>query len=97
MNKRLALAAGALVIAGVAAPAYATTVNVGGGTWNYGVNYGIINKTTYSQYVHNSLYHSATSICGSNNQKVFANATYWANSSAGCGITSNTAAYWATY
>jgi lactococcin 972 family bacteriocin len=85
-----------LTLAG-AAPAYATVVNVGGGTWNYGVNYNWTNKAVYSQYVHNTSYHSATSICGSAVDKKFANARYWAYSGASCGLFDSTAAYWATY
>lgn len=98
MNKRFAVVAGALIVmAGTAGPAYATIENVGGGTWNHSVDYGFTTKTVYSSYVHNTKYHSATSICGSGNQKIFANARYWASSHKECGITSSTAAYWATY
>lgn len=66
--------------------------NVGGGTWSYGHD----GTHCYSHYVHNSKYHSATAIMGSQNRKVYANAHSWANadiyaSGGGC------KAYWGTY
>jgi lactococcin 972 family bacteriocin len=81
-----------------AAPAFATIVNVGGGTWNYGTSYSFpVNKNVWSHYVHNSKYHSATAIGGSNNVKVFANSTFWANADTVCGAAESAAEYWATY
>ena len=75
-----------------------TIVNVGGGTWNYGTeNCGVNCKHVWSHYVHNSLYHSATTICAAQNRKVFANATFWANSDINCGWLDSAAEYWATY
>ena len=44
-----------------------------------------------------ALYHSATAICASQNVKVFANATFWANADVNCGWFDSDATYWATY
>lgn len=86
------------VTVGAETPTPFTIVNVGGGTWNYGTeNCGLNCKHVWSHYVHNSLYHSATAICSSQNQKVFANATFWANADVYCGWFDSDAAYWATY
>lgn len=87
-------AASSSATAGAKTPAPYTTVNVGGGTWNYGTQ---CCKKVYSQYVHPSLYHSATSICSSNVDKVFANATFWAFSSVTCAIWDSSSVYWDTY
>ena len=86
-----------LALAG-ATPVFATIVNVGGGTWNYGTSYVFpAGKNVWSHYVHNTLYHSATAICSSNNVKVFANATFWANADTSCAAWDSAAEYWATY
>src|SRR5258706_5787395 len=78
-------AASSSATAGAKTPAPYTIVNVGGGTWNYGTeNCGFNCKHVWSHYVHNSLYHSATAICASQNVKVFANATFWANADVNC-------------
>jgi lactococcin 972 family bacteriocin len=91
-------AASSLAAVGPKSPTPHTIVNVGGGTWNYGTeNCGLNCKHAWSYYVHNSLYHSATAICGTSTQKIFANATQWAYANATCGWTDSTAAYWATY
>ncbi|GAB7051239.1 lactococcin 972 family bacteriocin [Catenuloplanes indicus] len=75
-----------------------TVTNVGGGTWSYGSVYAIIPpKTCYSDYVHNSLYHSSTSVMGDVVDKVFANATYWSETSIGGGAGYTCYAYWGTY
>ncbi|MFC9297763.1 lactococcin 972 family bacteriocin [Streptomyces sp. NPDC057011] len=58
MKKRgikLALVAGA-VIAASAAPALATTVSVGGGTWDYGAG----TATVWSDYYHGSKCHGSS-------------------------------------
>lgn len=87
----------ALVFA-LASPVYATIVNVGGGTWNYGTSYNFpVGKHVWSHYVHNTKYHSATAVCASQNQKIFANATFWANADVDCGAWDSAAEYWATY
>lgn len=71
--------------------------NVGGGTWNYGTGYGCgVYKCAWSHYQHNSKTHSATSICGPANVKVWENAGTWANADTQCGVALSTAAYWST-
>ncbi len=81
-----------------AAPALATVVNVGGGTWNYGSSYSFPStKNAWSHYVHPTKYHSATSICGSENHKVYNVAGSWANANSQCNVFQSDAAYWATY
>lgn len=76
-----------------------TTVNVGGGTWNYGR--GLSNPWTmhvWSHYVHPKLRHSGTAISGPYNNKVFANATLWANADVyDNNIFDGGYEYWATY
>ena len=42
--------------------------------------------------MHNSLYHSATTICGPNVVEKFANATFWAYVDTYCAIWDSTAA-----
>jgi len=87
----------ALAVA-TAAPAFATVVNVGGGTWNYGTSYSFPSTTNvWSHYVHPSKYHSATAIGGSNNVKRYANAGMWANADTQCNVLQSTAVYWNTY
>jgi len=51
----LAIAAGAIGALAVAAPALATTVSVGGGTWQYGVT-----VSNYSNYYHGSKAHRSS-------------------------------------
>jgi lactococcin 972 family bacteriocin len=75
-------------------PVPQTIVNVGGGTWDYGVNYGIISKTVYSNYVHPTKVHSATSICGSATDTNIEAPNVWADTTAKCNIFQSTAAYW---
>lgn len=75
-----------------------STVSAGGGTWQYGSYISTWPpKTCYSNYVHNSRYHSSTAVIGASNTKSYANAGYWSNAStwAGAGHTCN--AYWNTY
>lgn len=82
----------------IAAPAYATVVNVGGGTWNYGHEHeGIWGKRVWSNYVQPTYYHSSTAICGSQNVKRFANAGIWSNVSYSCNWVDADAWYWAYY
>ncbi|MFF8998751.1 lactococcin 972 family bacteriocin [Streptomyces achromogenes] len=54
---RAGAAAGVLVVAG-AVPALATTVSVGGGTWDYGAG----TATVWSDYYHPSTCHGSTSV-----------------------------------
>lgn len=97
MRRASKLSLASVIVAGslaIATPAFATIVNVGGGTWNYGSN---CCKNVWSHYVHPTLYHSGTAICGSQNVKVYNTANNWANADASCGIFDSTAAYWNTY
>lgn len=82
-----------LALVALATPAYATVVNVGGGTWNYGTTMG----STWSHYQHNQVKHWGTAICGSENKKVIKPAGVWANAEAGCGWFDDKAAYWGKY
>jgi hypothetical protein len=70
-----------------------TTVNVGGGTWNYG-NYGVFSTTAYSQYFNPTYDHNATAICGNIHHTVRAEAGAWANASAKAGAFASVAFYW---
>lgn len=84
-------------LAGVT-PVFATIVNVGGGTWNYGTEYQFpTGKHVWSHYVHPSLYHSATAICASQNKKIYNVAGSWANSDVYCNAWDSAAEYWNTY
>jgi len=97
MRIKILLATAALTVA-TAAPALATVVNVGGGTWNYGTSYQFPStKKVWSHYVHPTKYHSGTAICGSNNVKVYAGANTWANADTQCSVTQSAAEYWNTY
>lgn len=99
MSRKLkVIATSALLMAVTAAPALATIVNVGGGTWNYGTSYSFpTTKNVWSHYVHPSKYHSATAIGGSNNVKRYANAGTWANADTDCNVSQSAAEYWNTY
>ncbi len=97
MFRKIAILTFALTVA-AAGPAFATIVNVGGGTWNYGTSYSFpTTQNVWSHYVHPSLYHSATAICGSNNIKVYAVAGSWANADTSCNVLQSSAEYWNTY
>jgi lactococcin 972 family bacteriocin len=82
----------------IVAPAYATIVNVGGGTWNYGHELeGLWGKHDWSNYVHPTLYHSSTAICASQNVKHYAVAGTWTDVSIHCNWWDSDAWYWNTY
>ena len=52
---------------GTAVPAFAASVNVGGGTWDYGTSIAGINvKKVYSNYLHNTKMHKASCSIGAN-------------------------------
>ena len=96
--RRRPIAAALLLALTLAAPALATIVNVGGGTWNYGTeSEAIWGKHVWSHYVHNSLRHSATAMCASQNVKIFADPTLWANADVHSNAWDSAAEYWATY
>lgn len=97
--KRMALGVGAAIALsiGLAAPAFATVVNVGGGTWNYGTSVTGDQKYVWSNYVHPTKYHSSTAIIGSKNVKKFANATVWSNANATDNKSNTGYTYYATY
>lgn len=74
-----------------------TTVNVGGGTWNYGTS--IDNNGTkhcWSHYIHPTKTHSATAIMGAQNVKVRKTPKLWANADIYGGAGSTCYAYWST-
>lgn len=97
MVLKVALAAVGLSIA-TAAPALATVVNVGGGTWNYETSYSFpTSKNVWSHYVNPSHQHSATAIGGPHNVKVYAKPNNWANADTQCGATESAAEYWNNY
>lgn len=56
-----------------------TTVDAGGGTWNYGTSVTGNQKHVWSHYVHPDKYHSATAILGDQNSKIYNVAGQWAN------------------
>ncbi|WP_051838379.1 lactococcin 972 family bacteriocin [Streptomyces sp. NRRL WC-3742] len=78
-------------------PSLASTVNVGGGTWNYGTEPNGGFKGCYSQYTHPSKYHSSTAIIASSNDKGYANAGSWSYAYATAGWAYTCNVYWGTY
>jgi lactococcin 972 family bacteriocin len=72
-----------------------TTVNVGGGTWNYGSSVDSSGtKHCWSHYVHPTKTHSATAIMGSQNHKVRKTPKIWANADIYGGTGNTCYAYW---
>lgn len=78
----VAAAAAALVGSGASA-AYATTVSIDGGTWQYGETYtgGAQGHECYSYYHHPTNYHGAFSQLGSDFIWVYRDANIWAYTS----------------
>lgn len=74
-----------------------TVTSAGGGTWNYGSEVTGAQKHGWSYYTHPSLYHSATAIVGTDTQKQYATAGYWAYADAYGPWYETAYAYWATY
>ncbi|WP_405880675.1 lactococcin 972 family bacteriocin [Streptomyces sp. NBC_01136] len=75
-----------------------TVVSAGGGTWSYGTvadSSGL--KGCYSDYLHNSKYHSATAIIANGTDKEYANSGYWADAYAYAGWAYTCHVYWSTY
>jgi hypothetical protein len=94
MRRTIASVVVSLALAGIT-PVFATIVNVGGGTWNYGTAYQFpTGKHVWSHYVHPTNTHSATAICASQNWKVFAGPGIWANSDVYCNTWDSAAEYW---
>jgi lactococcin 972 family bacteriocin len=72
--------------------------SVGGGTWNHGSQYGVWPpKTCWSDYKHDSKYHSSTVVMGSANVIDYASAWYWSEATATGGAAYVCYAYWNTY
>ena len=73
--------------------------NVGGGTWSYGRRATTFPKDRcYSNYVHNSTYHSATTYFGDGSDKNFADPSLIAKSHVDRLATTNgCTTYWKTY
>jgi len=84
----------ALLLIGTLGTGIATAVTeyVGKGIWYY--NY-ISHQWCCSEYFHSTLYHSATSICGSGYDKEYMYGGQWAKTEAGGWGT--TYVYWNTY
>lgn len=83
---------------GVVTP-LATTEKVGGGTWTYGRTAAAWPKDKcFSNYVHNSVYHSATVIFNDGTSKRFADPSLYAKASVTKHFTtSGCKAYWGKY
>lgn len=85
---------------GTVTPRAVTTKQAGGGTWTYGRRAAAFpNDICFSNYVHNSVYHSATTIFGDGNSKKFADPSLYANSSLTKNgfFTGGCQTYWNTY
>jgi hypothetical protein len=74
----------------VAAPAAATVVDVGGGTWDYGSNSSIV----WSYYFHGSNKHKTSVYNGSYHHSNCASGGSWANSSASSRWYAVDSSYW---
>jgi lactococcin 972 family bacteriocin len=74
-----------------------TVVSVGGGTWNHGSTIDGLSKKAWSNYLHPSKYHSATTIIENQQQKRYASKGAWANTTLWGAWTQTAYAYWATY
>ena len=88
-------AATAILAGGAAAGAQAATATVGGGTWSYGSYLQIWPpKTCYSDYKHNSAYHSSTAMISRAYDTDYANAGYWSRASSWAGAAYTCYTYW---
>jgi hypothetical protein len=88
----LVIAAASLILA---APALATIVNTGGGTWNYGSTYSFpVDMYVWSDYVNPTYYHSATTICGPLVQTHYNVAYRWASTNETCFGGDSDDVYW---
>lgn len=74
-----------------------TSVDVGGGTWNYGSSYSFpFSKKCWSNYFHPTLLHSGTAIIGSTNITQFGAPEEWADATAYGPLNEECQAYWDT-
>ena len=97
--RRLSMVAGLVASLALASSVYATTENVGGGTWNHGSSLNLFppGKHCYSEFVQPQYWHSATAIIGTHTSKVYQPAGNWANAAADGGLSETCYAYWAYY
>ncbi|REJ06421.1 lactococcin 972 family bacteriocin [Microbacterium bovistercoris] len=92
-TKLIAASALALAMAvGSVTAANATTEYVGGGTWQYWVDYGT--DTNYSGYYHGSAYHRASVSNGTGTVREYANAGSWARAMQSAAAWGNKAYWW---
>jgi hypothetical protein len=70
-----------------------TTVNVGGGTWDYGAS-GIFSRHCWSYYVHPTHYNTATAIIGPYVTKKRASPGRWAYADSYGGFGQTCHSYW---
>ncbi|GLY06706.1 lactococcin 972 family bacteriocin [Actinoplanes sp. NBRC 101535] len=89
----LAVSAG---LALAASPALASVSYPGGGKWDHGSERDFPSHRAWSYYLHTSKTHTATSVCGSSQQKRQASAGAWARALTSCGYTQSSEAYWNT-
>lgn len=74
------------------------SVSVGGGTWSYGSgSHSATQKGCYSNYKHNSKYHSSAAIIGNDASTVYAKAGLWSKAYAHNGLLLTCHTYWNTY
>ncbi|MEV4861271.1 lactococcin 972 family bacteriocin [Streptomyces ossamyceticus] len=74
-----------------------TIKTVGGGTWSYGTQVNGSQKRCYSNYDHQTKYHSSTVILASSTRKDYAEAGDTSNASLTNGSSHTCYAYWGTY
>lgn len=80
MKRVAATVASAVMMAGIAIPAFAVTVPAGGGTWSYGTTGN--GTSVYSNYHHPSVFHKASTInYWGEHSCSQASARYWARTS----------------
>lgn len=66
-KKLLSLIGATALVMAISVPAFATSVNVGGGTWDYGTrSIGWDQKEVYSNYLHNTKIHMSSCSIGAN-------------------------------
>lgn len=70
------------------------TKKVGGGTWSYGSGSDWLYKSCWSNYKHNTKYHSSSAVIGSATHTDYANAKKWSKARATAGYAHTCYAYW---